>query len=182
MEAGCVQGCVRQPNAGQRLTPTGFGAQLAGTGLCSRRDWGAAKCLGESRACSGVSQPRHYQMAAGRGLWGFRDTDLTLSPLLQSIQDFHEDLFPDCAGMLPATSAQAWWAGDSQQVSVTRGLSSPVALPGAATAPCPPLCLTTGGEGEPAPRTETHGDLHLPRHRLHPAAGSQHQQHRPHRR
>uniref|UniRef100_A0A8C0HQN0 Coronin n=1 Tax=Buteo japonicus TaxID=224669 RepID=A0A8C0HQN0_9AVES len=76
--------------------------------------------------------------------------------------------------MLPAASAQAWWAGDSQQVSVTRGLSLPVALPGAATAPCPPLCPTAGGEGEPAPRTETHGDLHLPRHRLHPAAGSQH--------
>ncbi|XP_051487868.1 coronin-7 isoform X2 [Apus apus] len=34
----------------------------------------------------------------------------------KSIQDFHEDLFPDCAGTLPATSAQAWWAGDNQQV------------------------------------------------------------------
>uniref|UniRef100_A0A672TUD8 Coronin n=1 Tax=Strigops habroptila TaxID=2489341 RepID=A0A672TUD8_STRHB len=30
--------------------------------------------------------------------------------------DFHEDLFPDCTGTLPATGAQAWWAGDSQQV------------------------------------------------------------------
>ncbi|NXA22245.1 CORO7 protein, partial [Ibidorhyncha struthersii] len=34
---------------------------------------------------------------------------------LRSVQDFHEDLFPNCAGMLPATGAQAWWAGDSQQ-------------------------------------------------------------------
>ncbi|NXH14511.1 CORO7 protein, partial [Bucco capensis] len=34
----------------------------------------------------------------------------------KSMQDFHEDLFPDCPGMLPATNAQAWWAGDSQQV------------------------------------------------------------------
>ncbi|NWR81772.1 CORO7 protein, partial [Centropus unirufus] len=34
----------------------------------------------------------------------------------QSTQDFHEDLFPDCAGTQPATSAQAWWAGDNQQV------------------------------------------------------------------
>lgn len=34
----------------------------------------------------------------------------------KSNQEFHEDLFPDCAGMLPATDAQAWWAGDSQQV------------------------------------------------------------------
>uniref|UniRef100_A0A8B9RYP9 Coronin n=1 Tax=Accipiter nisus TaxID=211598 RepID=A0A8B9RYP9_9AVES len=101
-------------------------------------------------------------------------TDTALVPVSYLVprKDFHEDLFPDCAGMLPATSAQAWWAGDSQQVSVTRGLSSPVALPGAATAPCPPFCPTTGGKGEPAPRTETHGDLHLPCHRLHPAEGS----------
>ncbi|NWR66953.1 CORO7 protein, partial [Bucorvus abyssinicus] len=34
----------------------------------------------------------------------------------KSVQDFHEDLFPDCTGTLPATGAQAWWAGDSQQV------------------------------------------------------------------
>ncbi|XP_052535655.1 coronin-7-like isoform X3 [Tympanuchus pallidicinctus] len=35
----------------------------------------------------------------------------------KSNQEFHEDLFPDCAGMLPATDAQSWWAGDSQQLS-----------------------------------------------------------------
>ncbi|NXU69050.1 CORO7 protein, partial [Horornis vulcanius] len=34
----------------------------------------------------------------------------------QSVQEFHEDLFPDCTGTLPATNAQVWWAGDSQQV------------------------------------------------------------------
>ncbi|NXI39086.1 CORO7 protein, partial [Galbula dea] len=48
-------------------------------------------------------------------------TDTALVPVSyvvprKSMQDFHEDLFPDCAGMLPATTAQAWWAGDSQQV------------------------------------------------------------------
>ncbi|NXK11415.1 CORO7 protein, partial [Herpetotheres cachinnans] len=47
-------------------------------------------------------------------------TDTALVPVSyvvprKSVQDFHEDLFPDCAGMLPATTAQAWWAGDSQQ-------------------------------------------------------------------
>ncbi|NXW21813.1 CORO7 protein, partial [Circaetus pectoralis] len=47
-------------------------------------------------------------------------TDTALVPVSylvprKSVQDFHEDLFPDCAGMLPATGAQAWWAGDSQQ-------------------------------------------------------------------
>ncbi|NWY90765.1 CORO7 protein, partial [Loxia curvirostra] len=34
----------------------------------------------------------------------------------KSVQEFHEDLFPDCTGMLPATDARGWWAGDSQQV------------------------------------------------------------------
>ncbi|NXL50939.1 CORO7 protein, partial [Podilymbus podiceps] len=48
-------------------------------------------------------------------------TDSALVPVSylvprKSVQDFHEDLFPDCAGMLPATGAQDWWAGDSQQV------------------------------------------------------------------
>ncbi|KAK2533450.1 coronin-7 [Columba guinea] len=48
-------------------------------------------------------------------------TDTALVPISyvvprKSIQDFHEDLFPDCTGTLPATSAQAWWAGDNQQV------------------------------------------------------------------
>ena len=135
-----------------------------------------------SRGCLGVPQPRQCQPVARRGLWGFRDIHLTPSPLPQSVQDFHEDLFPDCAGTLPATGAQAWWAGDSRQVSVTWGVSSPVALPGAATAPCPPLCPPAGGEGEPAPCAETHGDLHLPHHRLHSAAGSRHRPHRHRRR
>ncbi|NWI17034.1 CORO7 protein, partial [Crypturellus soui] len=35
----------------------------------------------------------------------------------KSLQEFHEDLFPDCAGTVPAASAQAWWAGDSEQVA-----------------------------------------------------------------
>ncbi|XP_007499130.2 coronin-7 isoform X1 [Monodelphis domestica] len=30
--------------------------------------------------------------------------------------EFHEDLFSDAAGSVPATSAHAWWAGDNQQV------------------------------------------------------------------
>lgn len=82
------------------------------------RLWHAARRDGALWRGAGV--PRGA-LAAGRGLRGFGDTHLTPSPLPQSIQDFHEDLFPDCAGMLPATGAQAWWAGDSQQVSVTQG-------------------------------------------------------------
>ncbi|NXB92308.1 CORO7 protein, partial [Vidua chalybeata] len=69
-------------------------------------------------------------------------TDTALVPVSylvprKSVQEFHEDLFPDCTGMLPATDAQGWWAGDSQQVSVIRG----GVLPGGiAAAPCSPLC------------------------------------------
>ncbi|NXE97846.1 CORO7 protein, partial [Menura novaehollandiae] len=74
-------------------------------------------------------------------------TDTALVPVSylvprKSVQEFHEDLFPDCTGMLPATDAQGWWAGDSQQVSVTRG---GILAGGIATAPCPPLCLVQVG-------------------------------------
>ncbi|NXE43014.1 CORO7 protein, partial [Ptilorrhoa leucosticta] len=49
-------------------------------------------------------------------------TDTALVPVSflvprKSVQEFHEDLFPDCTGTLPATDAQGWWAGDSQQVA-----------------------------------------------------------------
>ncbi|XP_038618544.1 coronin-7 isoform X1 [Tachyglossus aculeatus] len=30
--------------------------------------------------------------------------------------EFHEDLFPDAAGCVPATIGQSWWAGDNKQV------------------------------------------------------------------
>ncbi|XP_019395702.1 PREDICTED: coronin-7 [Crocodylus porosus] len=34
----------------------------------------------------------------------------------KSVQEFHEDLFPDSAGTLPSASSQEWWAGDNKQV------------------------------------------------------------------
>ncbi|XP_054849343.1 coronin-7-like isoform X2 [Eublepharis macularius] len=34
----------------------------------------------------------------------------------KSTQEFHEDLFPSCPGIIPAASARAWWAGDNSQV------------------------------------------------------------------
>ncbi|NWY31391.1 CORO7 protein, partial [Pheucticus melanocephalus] len=74
-------------------------------------------------------------------------TDTALVPVSylvprKSVQEFHEDLFPDCTGMQPATDAQGWWAGDSQQVSVIWG---GVLAGGIATAPCSPLCLVQVG-------------------------------------
>uniref|UniRef100_A0A8D0BNA2 Coronin n=1 Tax=Salvator merianae TaxID=96440 RepID=A0A8D0BNA2_SALMN len=41
---------------------------------------------------------------------------VTYSVPRKSMQEFHQDLFPDCLGNVPATSAAAWWAGDSSQV------------------------------------------------------------------
>lgn len=73
---------------------------------------------------------------------GFWEHPSHPSPLPQSVQEFHEDLFPDCTGMLPATNAQGWWAGDSQQVSVTW---EGVLAGGIATAPCSPLCSVQVG-------------------------------------
>ncbi|NWR20510.1 CORO7 protein, partial [Emberiza fucata] len=74
-------------------------------------------------------------------------TDTALVPVSylvprKSVQEFHEDLFPDCTGMLPATDAQGWWAGDSQQVSVNR---RGVLAGGIATAPCSLLCSVQVG-------------------------------------
>ncbi|NXT82897.1 CORO7 protein, partial [Zapornia atra] len=89
-------------------------------------------------------------------------TDTTLVPISylvprKSNQDFHEDLFPDCAGTLPATGAQAWWAGDNQQVGrvslhparrPTETFSSPVIT-------CTPLQAADASSTEPdADRSE----------------------------
>ncbi|NXO51062.1 CORO7 protein, partial [Aramus guarauna] len=83
-------------------------------------------------------------------------TDTALVPVSylvprKSVQDFHEDLFPDCAGTRPATSAQAWWAGDNQQVGrvslhparrPTETFSSPVIA-------CTPLQAANASSAEP---------------------------------
>uniref|UniRef100_A0A803TST6 Coronin n=1 Tax=Anolis carolinensis TaxID=28377 RepID=A0A803TST6_ANOCA len=37
----------------------------------------------------------------------------------RKVSEFHKDLFPDSAGSVPGASAQAWWAGDDGQVSLT---------------------------------------------------------------
>ncbi|NXW41310.1 CORO7 protein, partial [Nyctiprogne leucopyga] len=73
-------------------------------------------------------------------------TDTALVPVTylvprKSIQDFHEDLFPDCAGTLPATGAQAWWAGDNQQV---RKVSLHPARRPTETFTSPVIACTTG--------------------------------------
>uniref|UniRef100_A0A8C3JVV9 Coronin n=1 Tax=Calidris pygmaea TaxID=425635 RepID=A0A8C3JVV9_9CHAR len=75
-------------------------------------------------------------------------TDTALVPISYLVprKEFHEDLFPDCAGTLPGTSAQAWWAGDNQQVSVTqRGVLTSSIARGCR---CPlPTALPPAGDG-----------------------------------
>uniref|UniRef100_A0A8C3JWX5 Coronin n=1 Tax=Calidris pygmaea TaxID=425635 RepID=A0A8C3JWX5_9CHAR len=92
-------------------------------------------------------------------------TDTALVPISylvprKSVQEFHEDLFPDCAGTLPGTSAQAWWAGDNQQVGrvslhparrPTETFSSPIIA-------CTPLPVAdTGPTDTDADRSEGSG-------------------------
>ncbi|XP_060028444.1 coronin-7 isoform X2 [Erinaceus europaeus] len=46
--------------------------------------------------------------------------DMTILPISYHVPrktvEFHEDLFPDTPGCVPAADAQAWWAGNNQQV------------------------------------------------------------------
>ncbi|NXI61983.1 CORO7 protein, partial [Anseranas semipalmata] len=80
------------------------------------------QCLMEGRTRGLAAVPRlALDVMACEVLRVLQLTDTFLVPVSytvprKSVQEFHEDLFPDCARMLPATGAQAWWAGDSQQV------------------------------------------------------------------
>ncbi|XP_040430556.1 coronin-7-like isoform X1 [Cygnus olor] len=80
------------------------------------------QCLTEGRTRGLAAVPRlALDVMACEVLRVLQLTDTFLIPVSyivprKSVQEFHEDLFPDCTGVLPATGAQAWWAGDSQQV------------------------------------------------------------------
>ncbi|XP_050569872.1 coronin-7 isoform X1 [Cygnus atratus] len=80
------------------------------------------QCLTEGRTRGLAAVPRlALDVMACEVLRVLQLTDTFLVPVSyivprKSVQEFHEDLFPDCTGVLPATGAQAWWAGDSQQV------------------------------------------------------------------
>ncbi|XP_008572050.1 PREDICTED: coronin-7 isoform X1 [Galeopterus variegatus] len=57
--------------------------------------------------------------------------------------EFHEDLFPDTAGCVPACDPNTWWAGSSQQVG--RGLAHCSWPPPASGSPSVQLCTNSGG-------------------------------------
>lgn len=51
-------------------------------------------------------------------------------PVPHQAVEFHEDLFPDTAGSVPASDAHTWWAGDNQKVGPSRGREPPLLSPG----------------------------------------------------
>uniref|UniRef100_A0A8D0BGF5 Coronin n=1 Tax=Salvator merianae TaxID=96440 RepID=A0A8D0BGF5_SALMN len=100
-------------------------------------------------------------------------TDCAIVPVTYSVprKEFHQDLFPDCLGNVPATSAAAWWAGDSSQVGPShRGhpwlplrhlfplqaassLSSPTSSLTSPSSTVPSLSLTSGFVSSPSQRS-----------------------------
>ncbi|KAM9179564.1 coronin-7-like isoform 1-T1 [Mergus octosetaceus] len=110
------------------------------------------QCLTEGRTRGLAAVPRlALDVMACEVLRVLQLTDAFLVPVSyivprKSVQEFHEDLFPDCAGVLPATDAQAWWAGNSQQVGKvslhparrpTQTFRSPVIAPAAPSTQLP---------------------------------------------
>ena len=62
--------------------------------------------------------PRKVRGPAGGALraWGGGPRAHQPAPVCRQTVEFHEDLFPDTAGCVPASDSHAWWAGSNQQV------------------------------------------------------------------
>lgn len=61
-----------------------------------------------------------------RGWEDLGDSCLTsFVPFCLQAVEFHEDLFPDTAGCVPASEPHAWWAGSNQQVEPRPGWPPP---------------------------------------------------------
>uniref|UniRef100_A0A8C0SLV6 Coronin n=1 Tax=Canis lupus familiaris TaxID=9615 RepID=A0A8C0SLV6_CANLF len=66
--------------------------------------------------------------------------------------EFHEDLFPDTAGCVPASDPHAWWAGSNQQEGFSSPLSS-LASPSTPSSLGPSLSSTSGIGTSPSQRS-----------------------------
>ncbi|XP_010352223.2 coronin-7 isoform X1 [Rhinopithecus roxellana] len=74
--------------------------------------------------------------------------------------EFHEDLFPDTAGCVPATDPHSWWAGDNQQVGP--GPGSPLLASPSSRKPPVWLCANSvwpAGCPPSLPSRPSHGGL-----------------------
>lgn len=70
--------------------------------------------------------PRKVRGAWVRGWEGLGDSCLSsFMPFRHQAVEFHEDLFPDTAGCMPASEPHAWWAGSNQQVKPRTGWPPP---------------------------------------------------------
>lgn len=80
--------------------------------------------------------------------------------------EFHEDLFPDTAGCVPASDPHAWWAGSNQQVGPRPGwpLHCPVQL---SAHPASNTCPTSPSDTSLLPQVQK-VSLH-PAHRPYPS-------------
>lgn len=66
--------------------------------------------------------PRKVRGSWVRGWEGLRNLGLTSHVLVcHQTVEFHQDLFPDTAGCVPASDPHAWWAGSNQQVGPRPG-------------------------------------------------------------
>uniref|UniRef100_A0A674IQV1 Coronin n=1 Tax=Terrapene triunguis TaxID=2587831 RepID=A0A674IQV1_9SAUR len=80
------------------------------------------QCLTEGKAKGAALVPkRALDVMSCEVLRVLQLTDSFIVPISytvprKSLQEFHEDLFPDSTGPVPAVSAQGWWAGDNKQV------------------------------------------------------------------
>lgn len=77
--------------------------------------------------------PRKVRGALARDWGGKGGVDLGLvssRSVPHQAVEFHEDLFPDTAGSVPASDAHMWWAGDNQQVRPALPHAAPLSSPG----------------------------------------------------
>ncbi|XP_072798690.1 coronin-7 isoform X1 [Vicugna pacos] len=79
------------------------------------------QCLLESALRGAALVPRRALAVMGcEVLRVLQLSDTAIVPISYHVPrkavEFHEDLFPDTAGCVPASDPHAWWAGDNQQV------------------------------------------------------------------
>ncbi|KAB1252048.1 Coronin-7 [Camelus dromedarius] len=79
------------------------------------------QCLLESALRGAALVPRRALAVMGcEVLRVLQLSDTAIMPISYHVPrkavEFHEDLFPDTAGCVPASDPHAWWAGDNRQV------------------------------------------------------------------
>uniref|UniRef100_A0A8C0IVV5 Coronin n=1 Tax=Chelonoidis abingdonii TaxID=106734 RepID=A0A8C0IVV5_CHEAB len=121
------------------------------------------QCLTEGKAKGAALVPkRALDVMSCEVLRVLQLTDSFIVPISytvprKSLQEFHEDLFPDSTGPVPAVSAQGWWAGDNKQAGALAGLFNPLTPCGVCSSPqegsglsSPPSSLSSPSSSAPS--------------------------------